>query len=81
MLTTTIGTGFKAICLRMNSTPPVPGHVIHVDFQHRRRAEEAVLKTPAGDRAPDRDSVTRTFSRAEVAELFHVPPRTRNPLR
>lgn len=51
------------------------GHVIHVDFNARRRAEEAVLRTPPGDRSPERDTVTRTLSRAEVAELFHVDAR------
>ncbi len=51
------------------------GHVIHVDFNTRRRAEEAVLRTPAGDRSPERDTVTRTLARPEVAELFHVDAR------
>ncbi len=51
------------------------GRVIHVDFQSRRRAEEVVLRAAAGDRSPERDSVTRTLSRAEVAELFHVTER------
>lgn len=48
------------------------GRVIRVDFQSRRRAEEAVLRTAAGDRGPERDPVTRTLARAEVATLFHV---------
>ncbi len=57
--------------------PPTPaeGRVIHVDFQSRRRAEEVVLRTAAGDRGPTRDPVTRTLTRAEVAALFHVTER------
>lgn len=57
--------------------PPSPteGRVIHVDFQSRRRAEDAVLRTAAGDRGPERDPVTRTLTRAEVASLFQVTER------
>jgi tetratricopeptide (TPR) repeat protein len=51
------------------------GRVIRVDFSTRRRAEEAVLRTPPGDRALERDPVTRTFARSEAAELFDVPLR------
>jgi DNA-binding transcriptional MerR regulator len=58
-----------------DNPPPEPGRVIHVDFQSRRRAEEAVLRTAAGDRGPERDPVTRTLARAEVAALFHVTER------
>lgn len=66
--------GSAANAVSDQRTPPTDdrGQVIRVDFATRRRAEEAVLKTPPGDRSPERDSVTRTLSRAEVAELFHV---------
>ncbi len=67
----------RGVSLSDRDAPPGDdrGHVIHVDFNARRRAEEAVLRTPPGDRSPERDSVTRTLSRAEVAELFHVEAR------
>ncbi len=51
------------------------GHVIHVDFGARRRAEDVVVRTPPGDRSPERDTVTRTLTRAEVSDAFHVDAR------
>lgn len=48
--------------------------VIHVDFERGRRVDQALLRAPAV-REPDRDTVARTFTRAEVAERFGVAAR------
>jgi tetratricopeptide (TPR) repeat protein len=55
---------------------PASGHVIHVDFARgQRAASDNLRRVPTTDRAPDRDTVARTFSRAEVTELFALGPR------
>jgi tetratricopeptide (TPR) repeat protein len=52
------------------------GQVIHVDFARGHRApSDALRRVPTTDRAPDHDTVARTFSRAEVTELFALGPR------
>lgn len=63
-----------------DSTPgdDARGKVIRVDFSHRRRAEDAVVRAPDEGLAsppPDPDTVARTFTRAEVAELFGIAAR------
>lgn len=51
------------------------GQVIHVDFARGQRTAESLRRVPTTDRAPDRDTVARTFARAEVTELFALGPR------
>lgn len=59
---------------RTAGPPKKPGRVIHVDFGSGARSE-GPLRAPPGDRPPDRDTVTRTFTAAEVAALFNVSAR------
>ncbi|MEZ4390572.1 MAG: tetratricopeptide repeat protein [Polyangiales bacterium] len=56
--------------------PPAEGQVIHVDFARgHRAASDNLRRVPVTDRAPDLDTVARTFPRAEVTELFALGPR------
>lgn len=65
------------------ATAPPRERVIHVDFERGRRIDQGLLRAPAT--APPADpptdaqavaqTVARTFTRAEVAELFSLPSR------
>lgn len=57
---------------RSAEPPRGTGQVIHVDFGTKNQGP---LRAPTVDRPPDRDTVTRTFTAAEVSSLLAIPKR------